>query len=1060
MRNKLTALTLLKCGLSIVSLCLVAAGETRSGRTPARVQEISWSVPEDGGTPRDPNRIERVGPREFRIRAAVEEGRSPVSHAVSRVDLVCRNNGARSETVTVHIDLSGDGQRTNFGNSPFGGMPKRDFLFIQPPGGEWRQVEGKTAGWVVTVRFVAPPGESKVGLSPWYTYGDYLHFVKSLPEHPHLEKKLIGISDGEREHWELTITDPVAPVEKKRRIFWHAREHAYETYSSFAMEGLVEFLQSDEAAEFRRRYLIVLHPMTNVDGVAQGFEYRGGYDFPEPRGTTTARLTFESMDRLRPDFAAAWHNWVAPRDRNVVFYTDGENGKPTPRAWLRFTQLFPSLRAAGHRWKDETTLLLHNWEGRRPLSEANVHQYAMKKYGTRVWGWEMPWWNFSVAEARASGAAFAKAFLTILDELQAGTVPAAKELPTVEVPRSEMREFSARGRAHVANPFRDAALVGEFVSPSAKTRVIDGFYDGEDTWRLRFAPEEEGEWSYLLRGEGVEILQRGKLRCTAPRAHGFVRLHPENPYAFAHDDGTPFFPMGDTCYGLFDDSPITPALREQYLTTRRAQRFNFVRMTVGHSEVRAATNSAYWAWGGTAQRPDLDRFNPAFFRAFDDLMRQLRASGMNVELILLNFYQRPFTDTNAWTRDREHQWLRYLLARYGAFDNVFLWTIANEYETYPDGRYRLDQPGDVEWAKATARFIKEHDPYRHPVTVHPVVSSTTKGTSPRDPYEPPWRIGGFFGNGEEMDVLSHQNGKGGTWDEKLQCWTGDDPELVAGLRADRVYRKPVLNTENGYEYLRGYPTAKKQVHHTDKVRRSSWRIVCAGGYLAAGFRGTIGHSDAWNRIDAPNHYTFLVKDEGAAAQLGFLYDFFTALPFWQMEPFEGVTGNAVALADAGKGYVVYLPTGGEVTVDLAAAPSPVTARWFDPRQGQFGKAFEVPGGRKALFTAPDENDWTLLVRNHSAQTPREDSTIIPSGQRRVTNSRASCSAVKTRLIPSGALAPARQIHFRQGAKRLENCVRALRNIQAGPRELADLGRFEQIFADVRWVLTKVSAYIG
>src|SRR5262245_31972087 len=230
------------------------------------------------------------------------------------------------------------------------------------------------------------------------------------------------------------------------------------------------------------------------------------------------------------------------------------------------------------------------------------------------------------------------------------------EQSTVEVARWDVHEFSTTGRAQVANPFRDAALVGEFVSPSGRKTVIDGFYDGGDTWRLRFAPSEQGEWSYLLRGEGVEILQRGKLRCTAPRGHGFVRVHPENPYAFAYADGTPFFPMGDTCYGLFDDSPITPALREDYLKTRRSQRFNFVRMTVGHSEARAAADADYWAWGGTAQKPDLDRLNPVFFRRLDGLFSDLRARGMNIELILLNFYRRPFTDTDAWTPARERHW--------------------------------------------------------------------------------------------------------------------------------------------------------------------------------------------------------------------------------------------------------------------------------------------------------------------------------------------------------------------------------------------------------------------
>src|SRR5262245_45945550 len=146
--------------------------------------------------------------------------------------------------------------------------------------------------------------------------------------------------------------------------------------------------------------------------------------------------------------------------------------------------------------------------------------------------------------------------------------------------------------------------------------------------------------------------------------------------------------------------------------------------------------------------------------------------------------------------------------------------------------------------------------------------------------------------------------------------------------------QPVLNTENGYEYLRGQPTERNQVHHTDKVRRSSWRIVCAGGYFAAGFNGTIGHSDVWNRMDRPNHYTFTVRDEGAGAQLGLLYDYFTALPFWKLEPFEGVRGTAVvALADPGNLYVAYLPTGGTVQMDLDGHRGPFSARWVEPRDG-------------------------------------------------------------------------------------------------------------------------------
>jgi hypothetical protein len=529
-------------------------------------------------------------------------------------------------------------------------------------------------------------------------------------------------------------------------------------------------------------------------------------------------------------------------------------------------------------------------------------------------------------------------------------------LPAIAVPRWQMHEFELHGRSYADNPFLDAALIGEFTSPSGKMLIIEGYHAGGDTWRLRFTPDQEGRWRYLFRGEGVELLAQGSLRCVAPESHGFIRIHPDNPYAFAYADGTPFFPMGDTCYGLYSDSSITTELRTQYLKTRRSQRFNFVRLGVIHSPTHGQTDPNYWPWGGTPDKPDFDRFNPKFFQGLDAVLAEMQAMGMNAELIVLNYYLPPFTDERAWTLRREQQWLRYIIARYAAFPNLFLWTIANEYETHPDGRYRLDQPDDPDWARATARFIKQHDPYQHLVTVHPVISASTHGNTPNDPYDLPWRIGEIFGKDDAIDVLSQQtgqSGKGVVWDGQLQCWTGDVPDLVGSLRADRRYRRPVLNTENGYEYLRGYPTEKKQVHHTDKVRHSAWRIVCAGGYFAAGFNGTIGHSDFWNRIDAPNHYTFAVRDEGAAGQLGILYDFFASLPFWRMQPFDGVAPNtAVALAEPGRVYVIYLPHGGEVIVELTANPGPFASEWIHPVDGTVTPGNAVTGGDKRVLKAP------------------------------------------------------------------------------------------------------------
>ncbi|MES2826915.1 MAG: DUF5060 domain-containing protein [Bacteroidota bacterium] len=522
-------------------------------------------------------------------------------------------------------------------------------------------------------------------------------------------------------------------------------------------------------------------------------------------------------------------------------------------------------------------------------------------------------------------------------------------------------EFQVKAKSANANPYFDNGLSGKFVSPTGKVLVINGFYDGDDVWKLRFSPTETGNWQYEIKGTTVNYSKKGMISCIKSADKGFIGIHPKNKYAFAYHSGKSFFPMGDTSYGLYDDSPVTPELRAAYLQLRSKQGFNFIRMEVGHSVNRAAADPAYWAWGGSVQHPDLDRFNPRFFKGFDTLLMQMKSKHLNAELILLNFYRIPFTNTAIWTMEREQRWLKYLINRYAAFSNIFLWTVSNEYETHPDGAYRLD-PSDVPWAIRTAQFIKNNDPYKHLTTVHSVISSSTAGTSPSSSINYPWRIGGFFGNTVSIDVLSQQtgqNGNGTTWNSSKGYWEGDDINLVNSVAADRIYNKPVLNSENGYEYLAGQPDMKRQVHATDKLRRSAWRITCAGGYFAAGFNGTLAHSDIWNSIDAPNKYTFSLKDEGAANQLSIMYRFFTGLDFELFHPYDAVKGDALALAGP-KQYIILLPHGGQ---SIVAFPTKIKVnyRWFNPRTGIYGKISYPMTTSRLVLDAPDKLDWVAVL---------------------------------------------------------------------------------------------------
>ena len=92
------------------------------------------------------------------------------------------------------------------------------------------------------------------------------------------------------------------------------------------------------------------------------------------------------------------------------------------------------------------------------------------------------------------------------------------------------------------NPFVDVQLSAQF-SQGATTVNAPGFYDGDGTYKVRFMPSAEGEWSYKTQSN-VDALdgQQGRFECTASMAgnHGPVRVR--HQYHFGYEDGTPFSP--------------------------------------------------------------------------------------------------------------------------------------------------------------------------------------------------------------------------------------------------------------------------------------------------------------------------------------------------------------------------------------------------------------------------------------------------------------------------------------------------------------------------------------
>ncbi|HRW08264.1 MAG TPA: DUF5060 domain-containing protein, partial [Caldilineaceae bacterium] len=106
-------------------------------------------------------------------------------------------------------------------------------------------------------------------------------------------------------------------------------------------------------------------------------------------------------------------------------------------------------------------------------------------------------------------------------------------------------ELARTGRAD-GNPFLDNSFAAHF-SYKHREITVDGFYDGDGIYRVRFMPDVQGEWRYRTQSNLAELDgQEGSFTCGAPSEgnHGPVQV--ANTYHFAYADGTPYKQIGTT----------------------------------------------------------------------------------------------------------------------------------------------------------------------------------------------------------------------------------------------------------------------------------------------------------------------------------------------------------------------------------------------------------------------------------------------------------------------------------------------------------------------------------
>ncbi|MDX2048831.1 MAG: DUF5060 domain-containing protein [Chitinophagaceae bacterium] len=267
------------------------------------------------------------------------------------------------------------------------------------------------------------------------------------------------------------------------------------------------------------------------------------------------------------------------------------------------------------------------------------------------------------------------------------------------------------------NAFINVKLTATF-NHNDTSYTVDGFYDGENTFRIRFMPERTGTWQYTTKSNVKQLNnQKGSFECVAASGnnHGIVRV--SNTYNFKYADGRQYYPVGTTAYVWNHMSKGVQALT---LESLKKSGFNKVRMCVfpkDYNLVKEEPEIYPFNPPGTEKGPkgverktwDFTTFNTEFFRILEKQIDELKQLGIEADLILFHPYDKGRWGFDSLTMETNFRYIKYITARLSSFRNVW-WSMANEFDYV---KYKTVD----DWI-ALSKAVKDTDPYRHLLSIH------------------------------------------------------------------------------------------------------------------------------------------------------------------------------------------------------------------------------------------------------------------------------------------------------------------------------------------------------
>lgn len=550
---------------------------------------------------------------------------------------------------------------------------------------------------------------------------------------------------------------------------------------------------------------------------------------------------------------------------------------------------------------------------------------------------------------------------------------------------------------HSYNPFLNYRMDVTFQN-GKKTYVVPAYFaaDGKagetsaaegNKWRVHFAPDETGEWTYEVsfrRGSNVAVSDnrtagesaayvdglRGRIEIAATDKTGrdfrgkgrlsYVGKHylqfeetgeyflkagadaPENLLAYSDFDGdfktdgrkdhfikkwgahVKDWKAGDPSWQNGKGKGLIGAVN--YLASKGMNVFSFLPMNIAGDDQNVFPYVSY----DNYERMDVSKLDQ-----WEILFEHADKLGMFLHFKTSEAENQGLLDNGDLGPQRK-LYYRELIARFG-HHLALNWNIGEE-----NGRWLENHP--TPWQTTTqrlaaAQYFHDHDPYNHHIVIH-------NGQSFYDLLGPESKYTGISLQTSRED-FSQVHGA-------LLHWRN------LSAKEGKVWACAI--DEPGDHRYSLVPDALNPEHN--KARQNAlWGAFMAGAW---GIEWYFGYENAHSDLTCEDWRS---RDK-MWDQSRYALQFFTGnnIPYWEMEPKDDLTAdqNDYVFHKEGEIYVVYQKMGKKEALVLPDANGAFTVSWYNPRTGKFaGRAATITAKGKLQIGAPPsepEKDWVVLAR--------------------------------------------------------------------------------------------------